>query len=155
MIDFEIKNDSKWAGRLNFQIGHVFEGYDSDSDTIDDSHIDLEDSIVITEDAFSLIESCFSSEFPEDDRHRIYYHHGAHLHSIQSIKSIIDKLIDKKVKFDQDGVSTKVYYWFEETVIQYLNANRNFIYNFIDNVVKFLKFSILEIKCKAIYVVGI
>lgn len=155
MIDFKIKNDSRWAGRLNFQIGHVFEGYDSDSDTIDDSHIDLEDSIVITEDAFSLIESCFASEFPEDDRHRIYYYHGAHLHNIQSIESIIDKLIDKKVKFDQDGVSTKVYYWFEDTVIQYLNSNRNFIYDFIDNVVKFLRFSIAEIKCKAIYVVGV
>ncbi|WLP94209.1 hypothetical protein [Psychrobacter sp. M13] len=155
MIDFSIRNDSKRAGRLNFQIGHVFEEYDSYNNEVDESHIDLKDSIVIKEEAFSLVESCFASEFPVKDRHYIYYHHGENLHDIQSIKSIINKLNEKKSKLEQHGVNIEEYYWFEKEVIQYLNNNKTMIYKFIDNIINFLQLSIGEIECKAIYVIGI
>lgn len=155
MIDFSIRNDSKRAGRLNFQIGHVFEDYDSYHDEVDESHIDLKDSIVIKEEAFSLIESCFASEFPVNNRHYIYYHHGENLHDIQSIESIINKLNEKKSKLEQHGVNIEEYYWFEKEVIQYLNTNKTIIYEFISNMIHFLQISIRELECRAIYVIGI
>lgn len=155
MIDLSIRKDNKRVGRLNFQIGHVFEDYDSYNDEVDETHIHLKDSIVIKEEAFSLIESCFASEFPVNDRHHIYYHHGENLHDIQSIESIIYKLNKQKSSIEQHEINIEEYYWFEEDIIQYLNNNKNVLYEFIDSVIKFLQISIREAKCKAIYVIGI
>lgn len=153
MIDFTIWNTDQLESGLNFQIARRFKDYQNMNLTTD--MIDFRNSIVIREDAFSLVESYFASEFSANDRHHKSYHYGVHVHNTQSIEKIIDKLLERKSRLSSDGVNIEQYYWFTEEVAEYLNGNKNVIYDFINNIKNYLKSSIKEVGDKGIYVIGI
>lgn len=153
MIDFTIKNTDQLESGLNFQIARRFKDYQNVSLTTD--MIDFRNSIVIREEAFSLVESCFASEFPTSDRYHKYYHYGVHVHNTQSVERIINKLLERKSRLSSDGVNIEQCYWFTEGVAEYLNDNKNLIYDLIDNINNYLKSSIKEVEGKGIYVIGI
>ena len=148
MINFTVKHQDTLVGGLTFQIA---------SNTKDASPAEFlrdvsnfTDSIVVSEEAFSIIESCFASEFSADDGHCIYYHHGFHSHDTEGVKSIIDKLIEKKRKIEQKGIDTKEMYWFTAQEIKFLNQNRSSIFNFIDEITVYLETSIKEPESKGV-----
>ncbi len=153
MINFTVKHQDTLVGGLNFQIAR------NTKDALPAKFLrevsNFTDSIVVSEDAFSIIESGFASEFSADDRRRIYYHHGFHSHDTESVKSIIDKLIEKKRKIEQEGIDTKEMYWFTAQEIKFLNQNRSSIFNFIDEIIVYLENSIKEPESKGVYVIGI
>lgn len=153
MIDFTIKHQDEQEGGLSFQIARKFEDCLPINPTTD--RINFKDSVVIKEEAFSLVESCFASEFSVNDRNHIYYHYGVHLHNKKSIEKIIDKLLEKKNEISNNGVDIEEYYWFTEDIIEYLNNNKFLIYEFIDNLNSYLKASAMEKHNQGIYVIGI
>lgn len=153
MIDFTIENTDQLEPGLNFQIARRFKNYQNMNLTTD--MIDFRNSIVIREEAFSLVESCFAYEFSASDRHHKYYHYGVHVHKTQSIERIVNKLLERKSRLSSDGINIEQYYWFTEEVAEYLNDNKNLIYDFIDNINNYLKSSIKEVGDKGIYVIGI
>lgn len=153
MINFTIGNTDRLESGLNFQIARRFKDFQNMNLTTD--MIDFRNSIVIREDAFSLVESYFASEFSANDRHHKSYHYGVHVHNTQSIEKIFDKLLERKSRLSSDGVNIEQYYWFTEEVAEYLNGNKNVIYDFINNIKNYLKSSIKEVGDKGIYVIGI
>ncbi len=163
MIDFRIKKASGLVGHLNIQFV-----YDKSADRSqhDMDKFDFLNSIYVKEDSFFLIEPIFfyNESTQRTAEQQKYYHWGLNYHDLNSLKVILQEVIELRESIQQYRTSDtiqKLSFWLTKELKKILTIRRirykyqNKMIAYLNEISSFIEVALDDKDIKGIWVIGI